>query len=127
MKNLPKIALTTAGIAALGLAVGAPAAAGENPSAGSATILAGCGAQFDDVTVDGGQAAWNLVCASGGITIGGWVKDTKADGKCAYIKAFAGNGESRVPLAKACPKNTVTQFSWRVENSNEIRAYLFVA
>ncbi len=93
---------------------------------GTISVQGTCNDSFNPST-DGGEAAWNLVCANGGITIGGWVKDTEADGRCAYVKAFAGNGDSRVPLAKACPKGTVTHYSWRVENTNEIRAYLFVA
>lgn len=121
MKHLAlRIGVLLAGVmVALGLSTSAA-------QAGPATVLGTCNDVFD-VSVTGGQASWNLVCASGGITIGGWVKDTKADGKCAYIKAFAGNGESRVPLAQACPKGTKAQFSWRVNNTQEIRAYLYVA
>jgi hypothetical protein len=122
---MSNLILKSAGVlagAVLTLGVSTPAAQAEPSS-----ILAGCGAEFNNVTVTGGQASWNLVCASGGITIGGWVKDTKADGKCAHIKAFAGNGDSRVPLATACPKGTVTNFSWRVNNTQDIRAYLYVA
>jgi hypothetical protein len=103
-----------------------PATASGMAKDGGTSILGTCNDSFHPTT-SGGEAAWNLVCASGGITIGGWVKDTEADGKCAYIKAFAGNGDSRVPLAQACPNGTLRQYSWRVENTNEIRAYLFVA
>jgi hypothetical protein len=122
--------------AAAGLLVGAsallaPAAAATAavPAAqhGSIHPKAGCGSVFDNVDVDGGEAAWSIDCGGNTITISGWVRDTDADGKCAYIKAFASNGESRVPLATACRKGTTTRFSWSVNNANDIRAYLFTA
>jgi hypothetical protein len=118
-------AVAVTGVLALLGFVG-PASASDTTVDGAVSVQGTCDDSFHP-SISGGEAAWNLVCASGGITIGGWVKDTAADGKCAYIKAFAGNGDSRVPLAKACPKGTVTQFSWRVNNTSEIRAYLFVA
>lgn len=74
---------------------------------------------------NGGEAAWNLYCSGGRITISGWVKDTKADGKCAYVKAF-GDGQQLLPHPKACPKDTKTNFSWTV-NGSTIDAYLYVA
>ena len=111
-------------VALVGL--GGSAAASGMTTGGTLSVLGTCNDSFHPI-VSGGEAAWDLVCASDGITIGGWVKDTEADGKCAYIKAFAGNGDSRVPLAQACPKGTLRQYSWRVENTSEIRAYLYVA
>jgi hypothetical protein len=117
------VALAASAMALVGIVT--PAAA-STPAGGNVIPLGTCGQSFHPVTT-GGEAAWNLVCASGGVTIAGWVKDTKADGKCAFVKAFAGNGASRVPLASACPAGTVRQFSWRVTGTNEIRAYLYIA
>lgn len=82
-----------------------------------------CG-QTLNAEVDGGEAGWSLSCHGTTITIDGWVRDTDADGKCAYVKA-SGNGQS-MPQAKACPKNEKTFFQWKVKGS-EIRAYLFTA
>ncbi len=97
-------------------------------AATASAARAGCGAVFNAVEVDGGQANWNITCPGDKVRITGTVKDTKADGKCAYIKAFADNGESRVPLAKACPKNTTTWFDWTTSGAGrDIRAYLFTA
>lgn len=83
-----------------------------------------CGQTFQP-RVNGGEAAWNLYCSGGTIWIEGWVKDTKADGKCAYVKAFGG-GAAMNPHAKACPKGVKTDFSWSTGGSN-IDAYLYVA
>ena len=74
-------------------------------------------------TVDGGEAAWLLSCNGSNITIDGWVKDTDADGKCAYLKA-TGNGRW-MPQAKACPKGKKTFFRWTVPGG-DIKGYLFV-
>jgi hypothetical protein len=83
-----------------------------------------CGQTFQP-RVNGGEAAWSLYCHGGTIRIDGWVKDTKADGKCAYVKAFGG-GKAMTPHAKACPKNTKTPFSWSTSGTT-IDAYLYVA
>jgi hypothetical protein len=93
-----------------------------------ATVAAGpasagtCGETFQP-RVNGGEAAWSLYCYGGSITIDGWVKDTKKDGKCAWVKAFG--GEQAMQHAKACPAGTVTHFEWTT-GGNEIRAYLYV-
>jgi hypothetical protein len=89
----------------------------------SAATRGRCPQQFHPV-VNGGEAAWSLSCSGNKITITGWVKDTKADGKCAYVKA-EGGGRTANPLAKACPKGKVTHFTWTVPGS-EINAYLYV-
>lgn len=90
----------------------------------SATALGSCG-DVRNVSVTGGQASWNLYCSGGQITISGWVKDTEADGKCAYVKAFGG-GTQMLPHAKACPKGVRTNFNWTTSGSS-IDAYLYVA
>ena len=111
--------------ATMGVATPASAAPSQPDSI---SILGGCGAVFNNVTVDGGAASWNISCTNGtNARIEGFVEDTKADGKCAQIKAFANNGESRVPLAKACPKGTRTNFDWKTNGANDIAAYLFTA
>ncbi|SCF16686.1 hypothetical protein [Micromonospora chokoriensis] len=111
--------------AVLGVATPASAAPSQPDSFG---ILAGCGAVFNNVKVDGGAASWNISCTNGtNARIEGFVEDTKADGKCAQVKAFANNGESRVPLAKACPKGTKTNFDWKTSGATDITAYLFTA
>jgi len=90
--------------------------------------FAPCWTVFNKVEVDGGLAAWNISCNNGtDARITGWVEDTKKDGKCAIIKAFSNNGQSRVPLAQACPKGKKTHFDWMAPGANDIRAYLFTS
>jgi hypothetical protein len=90
----------------------------------SAATRGECPSQFHPI-VDGGEAYWRLTCSGNNVTITGWVKDTKADGKCAYVRA-EGGGRTANPLAKACPKGKVTHFTWTVPG-REINAYLYVA
>jgi hypothetical protein len=89
-------------------------------SAGPAS--AGTCGNVTNAKVNGGAAAWNLYCYGGRITISGWVKDTNADGKCAFVKAFGG-GKS-MPHPKACPKGRSTPFEWTT-GGHEIEAYLY--
>ena len=98
-----RLAAAAALAASATLGVANPAAAAEETLPASFSIQAGCGAVFNNVTVDGGAASWNISCTNGtNARIEGFVEDTKADGKCAYVKAFANTGDARVPLAKAC-------------------------
>ena len=107
MSNLRKkiavgaaVAVSTAGLTTLALAT--PASAGT------------CGQTYN-ATVSGGQASWSLSCSGGRIRVAGWVKDTKADGKCAQVKAVYSDGTRW--SAKACPADT--------DNPNHIRYYDF--
>jgi hypothetical protein len=90
----------------------------------SAATRGTCGQRFNGVRVIGGEAAWSLYCSGNKITITGWVKDTKADGKCAHVKV-EGGGKTVNPLKTACPKDTVKHFTWTT-SGNEIKAYLYV-
>lgn len=92
-------------------------------SAAPITPKGTCGQTFQP-RVNGGEAAWSLYCHGNKIIIDGWVKDTKKDGKCAWVKAF-GNGQS-MPHAMACPKGKKTNFHWEA-NGSDIWAYLYVA
>ncbi|GGL15572.1 hypothetical protein [Streptomyces flaveus] len=115
-----KLAAATGAALTAGLLMAAPA------SAGSTGTTAACPATLSPET-DGGAASWSIECVGSKVYIDGWVRDTDADGKCAWIKAFGSftDGSGRKD-AKACPKNTTTRFSW-VANGTEIRAYLYVA
>lgn len=80
-------------------------------SAASASIapMGTCGQTFNP-SVSGGKAHWDLICSGGNITMSGWVEDTSADGKCAYVTATFNNNINE--QAKACPSGTRTPFSW---------------
>jgi len=71
----------------------------------------GCGQTFNPDIRGRAEAHWTLSCSGGKITMTGWVKDTKSDGKCAYVKAVFSDGSSPTP-AKACPSGDKTSFSW---------------
>lgn len=122
------LALAIGVITLLGFAspVAAATASSTTTPDSSYGIQGTCGDIFD-VYVSGGEAHWNITCySSGQMNISGNVKDTAADGKCAYVKAFASSGESRVPLAKACPKGTISWYNWTTTYSASwINAYLF--
>ncbi|MDX3246087.1 hypothetical protein [Streptomyces sp. ME18-1-4] len=68
-----------------------------------------------NASVSGGQASWATSCSGGNMRIAGWVKDTKADGKCAQVKALYSNGTQW--SAKACPADT--------DNPSHIRYFDF--
>jgi hypothetical protein len=106
--------------ASAGVAVGLSALKPQDAAA------APCWSVFNSVKVDGGEASWTISCNNGtDARITGWVRDTKADGKCARIKAFSDNGKSQVPLAEACGKGTDKKFDWMAEGARDIRAYLW--
>jgi hypothetical protein len=116
-----------AAVALLGAANPVFAANGSSSTPpASERLFAPCWSVFNNVTVDGGAASWSISCSNGtDARITGQVTDTKADGKCATIKAFANNGLSRVPLASACPNGKTVKFDWTAPGANDIRAYLY--
>lgn len=70
-----------------------------------------CGDSFHP-SVGGGEAYWTLLCHDGHIRMKGWVKDTRADGKCARVKAVFNNNVVH-QSSGACPKGTIVQFDWK--------------
>ncbi len=89
-------ALTLAGSAILGLSgMATPAAAACDPP--------------QDVYIRGAEAHWTE-CHNGGRTqVDGWVKDNKADGKCAEVYSMFSNGKTQ-RSNRACPKGEVERF-----------------
>ena len=75
-------------------------------------------------STSGGQAAWTVECSGGKVFVDGWVKDTEADGKCAYVKAIMGGQEFHTD-PPACPKGTVRQYHWSA-SGNIADVYLYV-
>lgn len=75
-------------------------------------------------SVHGGQAGWSVRCVGSTMYFDGWVKDTDADGKCAHVVAFFPDGA--VSDDKACPKGTITRYSYRTSLSGNIEAELRV-
>jgi hypothetical protein len=104
------------------LAVAAGAAGIVGLTAGSAS--AGTCGQTINASVSGGQAGWSLTCSGGNIRVAGWVKDTKADGKCAQVKAVYSNGTQWSP--RACPSGTVKYYDFNGPGSS-VPVYLFTS
>ncbi|MEU6132119.1 hypothetical protein ABZ805_23330 [Saccharopolyspora sp. NPDC047091] len=83
-------------------AVAAPAVAGD------ASIAAQCGKTYR-ISQPFGQSTFKVTCKSGTLTIRGYVKDTKADGKCVWVVGQVGNKSFR--SGKACPKGKSVSYA----------------
>ncbi len=75
-----------------------------------------------DVYVPGAEAHWTKCRYGSRTTVSGWLKDTRADGKCAQVYAFFTNGAYR-ESSKACPAGTTKSFYWDVP-ANDASIYL---
>jgi hypothetical protein len=117
------VALCTTAVALMPATTASAATADPAPE-GGVEILGTCGDVFDPSTT-GGEAHWTITCGGADVYIDGWVKDTKKDGKCAWVKAFGGSGGS-MPHAKACPAGTKTPFEWHT-GGTVINAYLYIS
>ncbi|WP_090946795.1 hypothetical protein [Nonomuraea jiangxiensis] len=110
------------------LAAGALVLAGAAPASAAfgdpIQTMGSCGQVVNDVKVSGGQASWSHSCSGGNIRVSGWVKDTKADGKCAQVKAEYSNGTQW--SARACPTNDRKTFDFNGPG-NSVPVYLFVS
>jgi hypothetical protein len=74
------------------------------------------------VTVPGGESWYTLTCSGGNIYVNGRVRDTRADGQCARVKALiAGHW---FYSARACPSGTTVYFSWH-NSGSEAFVYTF--
>jgi len=103
-------ALTLVGSTILGLSGFAPPAAACDPP--------------KDVSVRGAEAHWTE-CHNGRRTqVDGWVKDTRADGKCAEVYSMFSNGKTE-RSAKACPNGQVERFHFD-QPAGDAQTYLRV-
>lgn len=91
---------------------------------GQAAPTAGCGAYLHPI-VSGGEAAWNVNCTSTNIYASGWVKDTRADGKCAAVRFDYPDG-STWWTARACPSGTQVNFNSPSKPGRILDGYLTV-
>lgn len=109
-KYMYATAVAFAGSLLLGLGAGSPASAGPAESADPGT-QATCPDTLEP-TVPGGEAKWTLACNNAGtkVKVSGWVEDTRADGKCAYVQFTPkGNGKG---TWKACGAGERTDYSF---------------
>lgn len=80
------VAAVTAGSALAGSATAA-----EGTGSDVVVIQGTCNDKFQP-RVNGGEAAWTVICGGGMVRADGWVKDTKADGKGAEVYGAWGDG-----------------------------------
>lgn len=113
MKKRLKAGLATAGLVAAAGVVGA------SPSAADTCW------NTRDVSIGGGQSHYTISCDTYGyVTVAGWLKDTKADGKCIQVKAIA--NDRTYYSNKACPKGEVEYFEWtKYVPSSQVYVYTF--
>lgn len=104
--------------------VGAGAVAGPATVAIAESAIeprTGCSESMDS-DVPGGLAHWEASCDNGNITVSGWVKDTRTDGKCARVKAFI--DQKWEYSDKACPSGDVDKFKL-TGDGNDAKVYLY--
>lgn len=102
------------------VAVGGPAAFAFAESA-APQLRTGCNDSMDS-DVPGGLAHWEASCKKGKITVTGWVKDTRTDGKCARVKAFI--DQKWHYSDKACPSGDTDKFKL-TGPGNDAKVYLY--
>ena len=105
------------------------AVAGVAAIAGPATMAIADGIEprtgcNDSVSADvpGGLAHWEASCSGGDITVSGWVKDVRTDGKCARVKAFI--DDKWEYSGKACPSGDKDKFKLK-GGGNDAKVYLY--
>lgn len=63
-----------------------------------------------NISITGAESHYTLTCSGGRVYVDGRVKDTRADGKCAQVKALI---DGRWYYSdRACPNGTTKYFSW---------------
>jgi hypothetical protein len=120
--SIQRIGLGLAAAGALALSTLVPtgvAQAATGATAGAATGAVGTLAcETRDVYISGAEGHWTK-CTGTYTSVNGWVKDTRADGKCAQVYSIWTGGAYR-ESARACPSGTVRQFSWNEYGSASV-------
>lgn len=104
-------------------AVGMSAAiAGGMLAVATPASAASCGTVWD-VYISGGESHYTVDCFGTTYRVSGYVKDTRADGKCAQVKAVFGSGTQYSP--RACPKGTSRNFD--LSGTRGVNVYTFLS
>lgn len=105
--------LTAALLLAGGMSAGTAAAAGTASEAvrGGQSVTGGCPDTGNEVSVPGGYAEWDITCEKKGVMVRGWVKDTRADGKCARVTA---TNKGKTKRKSVCGWGDTKSFSWNL-------------
>jgi hypothetical protein len=127
-------AVITLGVFGAGVASAAPGQFGTSPVGSAVTeavangeivAMGGCGKTFNP-DVPGAKAYWEVQCTSKSVRISGWVEDTRADGKCAKVKAiYDDDNDSTYYSRAACPKGERQTFTSPYRPGNSVSAYLY--
>jgi hypothetical protein len=87
----------------------------------------GYGCHTHDIYVPGGEAHYTECKNTDNIIfLDGWVKDTRADGKCAQVYGYWVPSYYYFETARACPKGTVKQISFAGGGFDDALVYLRV-
>jgi hypothetical protein len=116
MRRLRLLAVALVAVAAFGsLTVAASPAAHAD----------GYGCYTHDIEVPGGRAHYTE-CKSPdrNISVNGWVKDLRSDGKCAQIYGYWAPDYSYFESSRACPNGTVKQYSFYRRGVDDALVYL---
>ena len=76
-----------------------------------------------DVSISGGESHYTISCSGGNVYVSGWLKDTKADGKCVQVKAQIGS--STFYSNQACPSGEVEYFGTWSGGGNTAYVYTY--
>jgi hypothetical protein len=126
MRAFRKATVVAASAAALMLAAPTASMANSVESPDDDVSAAGtCGDTFSP-SVRGGRAAWTILCNNDGtVEIDGWVKDTRADGRCAQVYGNFPDDDRTFKTVSACGMGTTVYF-WKKADGKRINAYLRV-
>jgi hypothetical protein len=117
MANIKKAGLAAAGtVLAFGTLLGGTPASAAPAETSDIGIMATCGKTYDvyvgPTSNRRGESHYSISCSGGKSTAAGWLKDTRADGKCIQVKVvWPDNGATKFSK-KACPEGEDETFSF---------------
>ncbi|MFJ8913276.1 hypothetical protein [Amycolatopsis sp. NPDC102389] len=112
--NIKKFGLAATGaVMAFGsLFAATPATAAPVASDGDVSIQQECRERAFNLYPSGGWAQFNVICGGNTVTVTGWVLDTDADGKCAYVKVYWPSENRTVTSPRACPEGNKKYYTF---------------
>lgn len=115
--NIRKAGLAAVGSAlALGTLLGGAPASAAPAATSDFETMATCGKTYDiyvgPVGNRRGESHYSISCSGGKSTAAGWLKDTRADGRCIQVKVVWPDNGTTKWSKKACPKDEVENFSF---------------
>ncbi|WP_331763661.1 hypothetical protein OH738_40965 (plasmid) [Streptomyces hirsutus] len=108
-KTLTSLLSTTVLAAGLTLGAATPASAANCPSSATPKI-------------PGGRAHWVLACRGNTLKVYGWVEDTRADGRDAFVEVWPAGHHWR--MVEASGMGNRTNFDFEFPGTNKASVYL---